>query len=93
MSEEQREFRYKGAVINGEIEDSDGMVVPNILTSVDAFGLTFSKKAYTKVDPNLVAYSGRRLNRETGKLESFKVTVAEKLAGNREFEERVQNAA
>lgn len=81
-------FRYRGAVVQGEKQDADGVTVPNIIENIEVFGYAFSKRKFTEVPLDAVAYSGRRLNRLTGVVEPFQVTVVEKLRGNREFEER-----
>ena len=86
------EFRYKGVVVAGERADDDGVVVPNVLESVEMYGFTLHKRKYTEVPEDAIAVSGRRLNRDEGRLERYKVSVVEKLRGNPEVEEKVGNA-
>ena len=74
--------------MDGEKEDANGNVVPNILTSIDAFGFRFNAKTYTEVPDDAVAYTARVLDRVEGKLTPAKVLVVDKLRGNREFEEK-----
>ena len=82
------EFRYIGAMVDGEVEDDNGNIVPNIVRTVEAFGHKFSQKAYTEVPDDAVAYTTRVLNRAEGKLVPKQVLIVDKLRGNREFEER-----
>ena len=86
-------FRYKGASVVGETMDADGVVLPNIKESVDAFGFTFHKRKFTEVPLEAVAYRGRTLDREAGKLVPCAPTVVEKLLGNREFEMKCEPIA
>lgn len=87
------EFRYKGVVVNGEIEAENGMKIPNIERSIEAFGFKFNGKTYTEVPDDAVAYTARVLDRAEGKLIPTKVLVVDKLRGNREFEERTAEKA
>ena len=83
-------FRYKGKVVAGEIEDDDGNIIPNIVSSVEMYGFKFSSKNYTEIPDDKVAYIGRVLNYKTGTRDRTPVTVADKLRGNNHFEEKVE---
>lgn len=86
-------FRYLGAVVLGEKVDDNGNTVPDISTSIEAYGHTFHSKRYTEVPGDQVAYIARPFNKMTGKREPKPVYVVEKLRGNKEFEEQDENAA
>ena len=64
-------FRYKGVVIDGEVTNEDGTVLPNIKRSTQAFGFAFTDKKYTEVPDDAVAYSVMGVDRLTGKISIF----------------------
>lgn len=80
-------FRYKGVVVDGEVEEENGMMVPNIKRSIEAYGYKFNSKTYTEV-PDDASFNARILDRIQEKLVPAKVSIVEKLRNNREFEEQ-----
>ncbi len=83
------EFRYLGVVVDGEKEDDNGNVVPNIVKSTELSGLKFYDKKYTHVPGDLVAYHANVLDKATRQRNSQPVYLVDKLRANSHFEEKV----
>ena len=49
-------FRYLGKSVDGEVQDEHGNVIPDIKTSIEAYGLTFHNKSYTEVPLDLISH-------------------------------------
>ena len=90
---EYREFRYLGKSVVGEKTDEHGNVMPDIRESVTAYGFEFHARKYTKVPVDAKCSGTWHFNKRTRKHEYIEPLVVDKLANNREFQEREDTGA
>ena len=82
------QFKYVGVVVNGEVDEGNGNIVPNVIRTIEAYGYEFSNDKYTEVPEDAVAYQGRVFDPLTRTRKPQPVYVVDKLRGNIHYQEK-----